>query len=362
MSYNVKVIDTLGYNNSCFIHSLLHSYDKYIEGNEEEKVNFAEKFRLEILSKLKEENPKYTTLESVIQLVNNYFNFEKNHFEFINFLRIAYSFDASYLEPPDSLISYKIDKYDIEDYKKYLSNYREYLINYQKKLNNFSHPKFVYSAPKISMVPLKDNKDLEEVYKVFTEEITKFYKFCEDKNKKIIEKYRLELEKIITKEILYNPQNFGPKVIEAYIEKNNFIPKGKYHYLAFNCYYFTINNGANLIRFDESNGANFEKINHIITGKRFFSDDDIIPMIPELFNINIIILNRRARQLINHYEYSEANKYICINNEDNTHFDALCLKSEDDTVYTLFDKKDSFIQTILSSKENKGKLPDNIIF
>ncbi len=361
MSYNIRVIDTIGINNSCFIHSLLHSYDKYIEGSLEEKVSIAEKFRSEILEKLKEENPKYPSLDSVIDLVKNYFGFEKNPVEFINFLRIVYNFDASYLEPPDSLISFKIERHDPEDYKKYLANYREYLINYQKKLKDFSHPKYVYSAPKNSMVPLTENKDLEIVYKVFIEEILKFYKFCEDKNKEILKTYREELEKIIKPEVLYNPQNFGPKVLEAYIEKKDFIPKGKYFYLPYNCYYFTLNKGANLMRFDESSGADFDKIAKIINGKRFLSDNDVIPLIPEIFKINIIILNVQERQLINHYECIEATKYVLINNSNNAHFEALCLKGED-SLYTLFDSKDPLILEILSSKEVKGKLPDCIKF
>jgi hypothetical protein len=216
----------------------------------------------------------------------------------------------------------------------------------------------VYSAPKNSMVPLKDNNDLEPVYKVFIEEIIKFYNFCENKNKELIQNYRLELEKIITKEKLYNPQNFGPKVIESYIEKKE-IPKGKYFYLPYNCYYFTINKGANLMRFEDSNGASFERITEIINGKRFLSDNDVIPMIPELFKINIIIINTSERQIINHYGYEEAKKYILINNSDNTHFDAICLKNED-SLYTLFEAEDPFILEILSSKENKGKLSDKI--
>jgi hypothetical protein len=82
-------------------------------------------------------------------------------------------------------------------------------------------------------------------------------------------------------------------------------------------------------------------------------------MIPELFKINIIILNTSERQIINHYEYEEAKKYVLINNSNNAHFDAICLKNED-SLYTLFEAEDPFILEILSSKENKGKLSDKI--
>ncbi len=103
---NVIRINTIGYNNSCFIHSLLQASSKDYKSMEtkEEKVRYAESIRSELLEKIQEPNTLYPDLKSVNDLVVNYYGLNDNPLNIRNFLRICYKYNTDFLEPHNELI------------------------------------------------------------------------------------------------------------------------------------------------------------------------------------------------------------------------------------------------------------------
>lgn len=378
---NVIRINTIGYNNSCFIHSLLQASSKDYKAMEsrEEKIRYAESIREELLEKIQEPNELYPTVTDVNNLVIKYYGLNDNPLNIRNFLRICYKFNTDFLEPPIDLIKYNPKVYTKEDYITYLTKYREYLTHYKKYLQDINHPKMVHVSPKITRDESNDDS-LEEVWIDFCDKIKEYQDYCYKFNLEKLKQLKVYLEDLIGVENLYNPQNFGPQVIEAHIAKERmkdsspdgivpkiFIPDGKYKSLPFNSYYFTANNGANLDRFEEFEDMppnNLERIKYVIQNGRFLSEQDVIPYFPEIMGVNIIIVDYKNQSFIHEYNYlqsreSEDKYYVVIDNYENIHFSTVGVKtkSSDGSEYvkTLFKSDHPFITKLLSSK-NASKI------
>jgi hypothetical protein len=366
-SNSVVRINTIGYGNSCFIHSLLQASSKDYKAmdSKEEKIRYAESIRKELLEKIQEPNNLYPTLESVNELVVKYYGLNENPLNIRNFLRICYKFNTDFLEPPNELIKYNSKVYTKEDYISYLIKYREYLTHYRKYLQDMNHPKMVHVSPKITRN--NSNEDsLELVWIDFCEKIKEYQEYCNKINLEKIKQLKIYLENLIGVKDLYNPQNFAPQVIEAHIGKERgmkvFIPEGKYKSLPYNAYYFTANNGANLDRFEEFEDMppnNLERIKFVIQNGRFLSEQDVIPYFPEIMGVNIIIVDYKNRSFIHEYNYLQSGEnddkyYVVIDNFENIHFSTIGVKTKatDESTYvkTLFKSDHPFIQLLLNSK------------
>jgi hypothetical protein len=364
---SVVRINTIGHGNSCFIHSLLQASSKDYKSMEsrEDKIKYAESIRAELLEKIQEPNELYPTLESVNDLVIKYYGLKENPSNIRNFLRICYKFKTDFLEPPNDLIKYNPKVYSKEDYMSYLAKYREYLSHYNKYLKNSNHPKMVHVSPKITRNE-SNNEILDDEWLDFCEKIKEYHEYCSNINLDKIKRFKLYLEDIIGIKDLYNPQNFAPKVIDAYISKDQgmkiLIPDGKYNSLPFNAYYFTANNGANLDRFEEFEDMppnNLERIKYVIQNGRFLSEQDVIPYIPEIMGVNIIIVDYKNQSFIHEYNYLQSGEsddkyFVVIDNFENIHFSTVGVKTKNTEgstyVKTLFKSDHPFIQLLLNSK------------
>jgi hypothetical protein len=369
---NVVRINTIGYKNSCFIHSLLQASSKDYKAMEsrEDKIKYAESIRAELLDKIQESNDLYPTLESVNDLVVKYYGLNDNPLNLRNFLRIAYKFNTDFLEPPNDLIKYNPKVYSKEDYVSYLAKYREYLTHYKKYLQDMNHPKMVHVSPKITRND-SNEEILEPEWLDFCEKIKEYHEYCSKINLEKIKQLKVYLEDLVGIKDLYNPQNFAPQVVESYIGKERgmkvSIPDGKYKSLPFNAYYFTANNGANLDRFEEFEDMppnNLERIKFVIENGRFLSEQDVIPYVPEIMGVNIIIIDYKNQSFIHEYNYLQSGEsddkyYVVIDNFENIHFSTIGVKTKtaDESTYvkTLFKSDHPFIQLLLSSK-NASKI------
>ena len=140
--------------------------------------------------------------------------------------------------------------------------------------------------------------------------------------------------------------------------------KGIYHKLPYNCYYFTVNNGANLNSFEIlkiDKVDNLNRIHYIIENGRFLGDSDIVPFVPEICNVNIIVIDYRNDKFITEYINNKSDcKYVVFDNSGNMHYSTIgVIDDSTDMLQTLFDADDPFIQKILNSKEHKGNIEWN---
>jgi len=87
---------------------------------------------------------------------------------------------------------------------------------------------------------------------------------------------------------------------------------------------------------------------------------DIVPFIPSIFELNIIVINFDENQLINEYSYEDTqdDPWVVIAHSG-SHYDSCGLKrkvEESELIQTIFTIEDPFIQSILKSKDTKGKI------
>ena len=165
---------------------------------------------------------------------------------------------------------------------------------------------------------------------------------------------QLKLETELGNE-LYNPQNFGVPYIQAHL-KGEPLPKSEYSELPYNCYFFTANSGC-LYRFanyHENLIPGFNQIVKILSNFRLFlGDEDILPFIPSIFEINILVVNFEENQILQEYVNDSNTPWIVISNTQNVHFEA-CGLEINGKYQTLFEPNHNFIQFLLNSKQNKG--------
>ena len=369
---NVVKISTIP-DGSCFVHAILKcSNEDYGNDNKENKrKEIAYDIRKELAELLKEPNPLYPTLESVAKFVKeSFFGKEKipskemKGQKFSEFLQNVYSF--YYIPYPEESKFYTVNYFDsLQEYYKYICSYHTYLVEFDKFLSMKipSKPTFETLSEKkgdrksITLVELtpdlkKFELDMKKVQENLCKRVDLVYHNLLKKLKK-----ELGLE-------LFNPQNFGCPYIQSFLKKEP-LPKGMYSELPYNCYFFTAYHGAlNRFAYYQMNMIpGLEKLCTMLNNTRvFLGDGDIIPFIPSILSINIIVIDFESNQLISDYctDGSENNYWIVINNVQNRHFES-CGYKHDGKIYTLFKKESPFIQTILKSKDTKGKINWNLV-
>ncbi len=295
---------------NCLIHSILRaSYKDYIyNDNDDYRRKLTRHFRVLMSGYIMQSDDDYPTIDNVVQLVMNTFEVLKPR-KFMEFLEAMYNYTNKELvyprEPKDdeSLAEYKdIIKYEDSIY--------------------FENSKELY-------------KHIEEN---ISSKILKFKDMLEEKmgNK------------------LYLPTSFNEKVIEA-VTGNQQIPDGLYQNLPFNCRLFTYSSGANLIKIAyEYNKLEdmlyLRHVSHFFSTNQFIGDADVLSYIPDIMNINIIIVDISSNSVINIYETKKSENYVIVNNIDNIHFEPLSVKFNENN-YTLFDREDEFIRSIIKNRK-----------
>ena len=187
---NIVKIETIG-DGSCFIHSILKcAHEEYIQKRLiGERKEIAYEFRKSLIDILKEPNPNFPTLESVVALVKlNFFgnkkglNKEEKGIKTVNFFRVCYGFE--YLPHPVQMKPYTIEYFSsIKEYYDYVVRYRNYLLNFDSYLDR-----------KISTIPkfesLKSNNynvELKPLNKELLEYVDSMIKVQENISKRVNE-------------------------------------------------------------------------------------------------------------------------------------------------------------------------------
>lgn len=361
---------------TCFIHSLLKCFHPEYMSNKNEKFrrDLAYEIRRDFIEMLKEPNPNYPDMESTVKFVKMSF-FGKDKItskeikgrKFCEFLQVAYGFE--YLKYPDQMKLYTIQYFDdIKEFYDYLVSYRNYLDEFNKFINIK-----IPNKPNFEDLKLKsgnrDNVLLPDLPPELTAYVKDMKKVHNNLSKKVDMTYYILMKKLKNelKYELYNPQNFGVSYIQAHM-KGQTLPKGLYSELPYNCYFFTANSGV-LSRFAYYPLGILPGLDQICkildTTYMFLADTDIIPFIPGMLNHNLIVINFNENEIISDYiieKVTQSDKdfdnllWIVICNSNNAHFDSCGYREKDGTIVTCFTKDHPFIQTILKSKETKGKI------
>jgi len=363
---SIVKIEALG-DGSCFIHSILKcSHEEYRRSPIiRDRKDIAYDLRRHLKDQLREPNPKYSDLKSVVRMVKNHFfgkskilNKESKGIKTRNFFQVCFGFE--YLPLPSQMKPYTVDYFDsLKEYYDYISNYRLYLLEFDKFMD-----RKIPELPKVSNINQKSGKRENIILKPLNKELLDYIqnvvKFQNDLSKRVNE-VTDDLRKILKKGLgiqLYNPQNFGCPYVQAFL-RNRPPPKGMYNDIPFNAYFFTANPGM-LDRFTyytERLIPRLEDMERILDDTRLFLGDmDIVPFIPGMFELNIIVINFENNQLINEYSYEETQQdpWIVISNNGN-HYDS-CGIIRNELIQTIFTIEDPFISTILKSKESQGKI------
>jgi hypothetical protein len=367
---NVLQIETCA-DGTCFLHAILKCCSpEYQEmSKEKERREFAYKIRRELIPMLRSENPKFPTLESVVQFVKKSLmgetkgkSNEAKGIQFKSFLQTAYGFE--YLSYPTQLKPFTSDYFDsLEEIYLYVALYREYLVKFDEFLNkNEEIPEFKKLQKKYGN---RDEIKIEDL----NEEMQKFVNALKEVqnalSKKVNEQY-YTLKKVLKAKLgleLYNPQNFGVGYIQAFLKEEE-LPKGLYHELPWNCYFFTANPGV-LTRFayyPEKLIPGLKDLESILDNtRRFLGDMDIVPYIPAMLELNILVIDFHKNTLINEYSSDETQNepWVVISNNNNAHYYSCGYRDEEGDITTLFKKEDQFIQRILISKQNQGSIDWN---
>jgi len=367
---NLLQIETIA-DGTCFLHAVLKccSPDYQELSKDKDRREFAYKIRRELIPILRTENPKFPNLESVVQFVKKSLmgntkgkSDEAKGIQFKSFLQTAYGFE--YLSYPKQMKPFTSDYFDsLEEIYLHVASYREYLVKFDDFLNKNSEiPDFKDLTKK------SGNRDEVKIEKLNEEMQTFVNALKEVQNalsKKVNEQY-YSLKKVLKAKLgleLYNPRNFGVGYIQAFL-KDEPLPKGLYHELPYNCYFFTANPGV-LTRFayyPEKLIPGLQDLESILDNtRRFLGDVDIVPYIPAMLELNILVINFHENQLLTEYSSEETQNepWIVISNNNNEHYYSCGYRDEEGDIMTLFNKEDLFIQRILISKESQGKIDWN---
>jgi hypothetical protein len=368
---NILQIETIA-DGTCFLHAVLKCCSpEYQElSKEKDRREFAYKIRRELIPMLRTENPKFPSLESVVQFVKKSLmgitkgkSNETKGIQFKSFLETAFGFE--YFSYPKQLKPFSPDYFDsLEEIYLYVANYRKYLIKFDDFLN-----KKESDIPDFKEILKKSGNRNEIKIEELNEEMKAFIKALKEVqnalSKKVNEQY-YSLKKVLKTKLgleLYNPQNFGVGYVQAFL-KDEPLPKGLYHELPWNCYFFTANSGV-LTRFayyPEKLIPGLQDLESILDNTRkFLGDVDIVPYIPAMLELNILVINFNENQFVNEYSSEETQNepWIVISNNNNAHYYSCGYRDEEDEIMTLFKKEDPFIQRILMSKESQGKIDWN---
>jgi hypothetical protein len=367
---SVVKIDALA-DGSCFIHSILKcSHEDYRQSSTiGERKEIAYDARRYLKDQLRLPNPKYPDLQSVVKFVKNHFfgndkgqSKETKGIKSKNFFQVCYGFE--YISQPVQTKPYYVEYFDnLKEYYDYINEYRSYLIEFDNFLNRKLDTLPIFPELK-SKTGNRESIELKPLNKQLSDYIESIKKAQETLSKKVNEVTN-ELRKILKKGLgdqLYNPQNFGCHYIQSYL-RDKPTPKGMYWDVPFNAYFFTANPGM-LDRFayyPERLIPRLEDMERIVDNPMLFLGDmDIVPFIPSIFELNIIVIDFYKNQLINEYSYKDTqdDPWVVISHSGN-HYDSCGFKKkveDSDLIQTVFTIEDPFIQVILKSKENKGKI------
>ena len=295
---------------NCLIHSILRaSFKDYINTEDDEyKRMLSAHFRKLMSETILEPDEDYKTIDSVVLLVMEIFDVNKPR-KFIEFLEGMYNYtnkELSYPKEPSKDIS-------LEDYK-------------------------------------NEVKSEDSIYFDTAQEL---YDYLERLANKRITEFRYMLEEKMGNK-LYLPTTFNKGVIEAILE-NKDVPDGLYSHFPYNCKIFTYSRGANLIKFSyEYNNLEdvlfLKNISAFFNSRLFIGDENVLSYIPDIMNINFIIVDLNENTVINIYETRKSSMYVLINNIRNIHFEPIEVQFRAKK-YTLFEREDDFIQNILTDKK-----------
>jgi hypothetical protein len=369
-------IDTCA-DGTCFLHAVLKCCSpEYQElTKEKDRREFAYKIRRELIPMLRTENPKYPTLESVVEFVKKSLMDNKGKtpdseeavgIQFKEFLQTAYNFE--YLSLPKQMKPLNSDYFDsLEEVYDHVSQYREYLVKFDDFLSKRDSS---LSLPDFPDLRKKSGNRSEIQIEELNDEMKSFINALKDVQNAISKKvneHHFALKKMLEAKLgneLYNPQNFGVPYIQAFL-KGDELPKGLYSELPWNAYFFTANAGV-LTRFayySERLIPGLEDLERILDNTRsFLGDMDIVPFIPSMIELNILVIDFNENQLVNEYlvdsstEETQNESWVVISNNNNAHYYSCGYKDEEGQIITMFNKSDLFIQRILASKEHQGKI------
>jgi hypothetical protein len=295
---------------NCLIHSILRaSYKDYIYNEDENyRRKLTKHFRSLMSDYILQTDTDYPSKESIVQLVMKTFDVLKPR-KFMEFLEAMYNYTNKELSYPRE----PTDEMGLNEYTE--------LIKYENSIY-FEDAKELYN----------------HIEKNISSKIVQFRNMLEEK----------------MGDTLYLPTTFNEKVIEAVLE-NKEIPKGLYNNLQFNCRLFTYSSGANMIKISyEYNKLEdmlyLRDVPEFFKSNQFIGDADVLSYIPDIMNINIIIVDIKNNTVINIYETEKSENYVIINNIENVHFEPIVLKMENKN-YTLFEREDEFIQDIIKSRK-----------
>jgi hypothetical protein len=291
---------------NCLVHSFLRATLKDYADNDDEHARriMTMRFRCLMSDYIIQAEEDYNTEESVVKLVSEQYGLEKPR-NFISFLESMYDFkiEKEYMYPKD--------KQDKDYYKDFLE-------------------------------PFDESMTVEEMYKTSEEVI-----------ESRIKSLQIELEKKLGNN-LYLPNKFNKGVIEAVL-KGESIPEGLYKDIPFNSRIFTYCKGGNIIKITyEYNKLEdilfLRDIPRFFRSNQFIGDGDVLSLIPDMIQLNLIIIDASQRKLINIYETEKSERYIFINNIDNIHYETIGIIDEENKLNTIFEKTGEIIDKVLKTR------------
>jgi hypothetical protein len=275
---------------NCLVHSFLRaSYKDYVDNeNQNTRKVMAIRFRHMMADYIIQPEEEYETEESVVRMIKKEYNLDKPR-NFISFLESMYDFKI------DEKYNYPKDK----DYVKELYNEAEKVVDCRIKL-------------------------LQE-----------------------------ELESKLGNN-LYLPNKFNKGVLEAVLN-NEPIPEGLYENIPYNARLFTYCKGGNIIKIAyEHNKLDdivfLRDIPNFFRSNQFIGDGDVLSLIPDIIQINFIIIDTNKKELISIYETDKSDRYIFINNINNIHYEAVGVLDDENRIITIHSKTEEMIDQILKTR------------
>ena len=204
----------------------------------------------------------------------------------------------------------------------------------------------------ISFLESMYNFKIEEKYTYPKEESEELEKEVDNRIKNL----QVELENKLGNN-LYLPNKFNKGVIEAALN-GDLIPKGLYESFPYNCRLFTYCKGGNIIKISyEYNNLEdivfLRDIPKFFRSNQFIGDGDALSLVPDIIQINLIIVDISKKELINIYETDKTDRYIFINNIDNIHYEAMGILDEENNMHTVFEKSNEMIGKVLETRSIK---------
>ena len=163
-----------------------------------------------------------------------------------------------------------------------------------------------------------------------------------------IESFKKNLEEKLG-ENLYLPNKFNEGVIEACLAGTD-IPEGLYKDYPYNARIFTFCDFGTLVKL-EMEYNKFDEVLFIRNMSRYFDssefigDADVLPLVPDIMEINIIIIDSVTHDVISMYETKKSDRYVILSNRDNIHYETVGYENENETVF-VFNRNSPIIQEL----------------